>query len=421
MNETVARIVELLFQDVEMNDEVKAIRDEVMDNCQERFVDLQNRGMQEDEAIAEVVESLKGMEEVLAGYPRKGSAAQEQAPVDAAEVHGEMTFNAESLRRLSVNMTYEDVTVEPSPDAQVHVLAQATNARIRAELSGGVLSVTRIEQGKNSHGFKGKWDGKAFDGYAFAKEFSFDTLGEMLGKLMSGVRVTINGDERVRVQIPASRALESVDLHTTSGDVGIDGLAMDALKVESRSGDLRVEIPGAHALSKLDLHTTSGDIEAWLSADRATVQSLSGDIRFVGRAQALSVSSTSGDVKVEAVDGPCEQCKVQSVSGDVECTGYIRALKASSTSGDVEVNATSETATFSTVSGDVTMALQGSLKLVEGHTTSGSVTIQVPDSVKEADIAVHTVSGDLRQGIASVQGAPVRIVVNTVSGDVNIR
>ena len=33
MNDTVARIVEIMFQDVEMNEETAAIRDEVMDNC----------------------------------------------------------------------------------------------------------------------------------------------------------------------------------------------------------------------------------------------------------------------------------------------------------------------------------------------------------------------------------------------------
>ena len=100
MNETVAKIVELLFQDVEMNGEVQAIHDEVMNNCQERFGDLLARGLTEDEAVAAVVESLKGMEEVLAGYPRRQAARQPEAAADAAEVLGESVFSAEGLRQL---------------------------------------------------------------------------------------------------------------------------------------------------------------------------------------------------------------------------------------------------------------------------------------------------------------------------------
>jgi ABC-type proline/glycine betaine transport system permease subunit len=70
MNETVKRIVEILFQDTEMTDEVASIKDEVMNNCQERYADLVARGMTEDEAIGEVVESLKGMEEVIGEFPK---------------------------------------------------------------------------------------------------------------------------------------------------------------------------------------------------------------------------------------------------------------------------------------------------------------------------------------------------------------
>ena len=64
-NETVERIVNLLFQDVEMTDEVQALYDETMSNCQERYQDMTSRGLSDDDAIAAVVESLKGMEDVI--------------------------------------------------------------------------------------------------------------------------------------------------------------------------------------------------------------------------------------------------------------------------------------------------------------------------------------------------------------------
>ena len=73
-NETVERIVNLLFQDVEMTDEVQALYDETMSNCQERYQDMTSRGLSDDDAIAAVVESLKGMEDVISQYPKKSEA-----------------------------------------------------------------------------------------------------------------------------------------------------------------------------------------------------------------------------------------------------------------------------------------------------------------------------------------------------------
>ena len=71
MNKTVARIVELLFDGLEESEEIRLLREEVMNNCQERYEDLTAQGLSEDDAIAAVVHSLEGMESMLSSYPRK--------------------------------------------------------------------------------------------------------------------------------------------------------------------------------------------------------------------------------------------------------------------------------------------------------------------------------------------------------------
>ena len=117
MNATVQRIVELLFEDLELTDEVQAIKDEVMNNCQERFGDLLKQGLSEDEAIGAVVESLKGMEDVLAQYPRKATAQT------CGKVDGDgLIFPAEGLNSIQANLFSETVHVEASDDEHVHVL-----------------------------------------------------------------------------------------------------------------------------------------------------------------------------------------------------------------------------------------------------------------------------------------------------------
>ena len=50
MNETVRGMVEKLFENTVMNDETKALMDEVMNNCQERWADLTEKGLPEEKS-----------------------------------------------------------------------------------------------------------------------------------------------------------------------------------------------------------------------------------------------------------------------------------------------------------------------------------------------------------------------------------
>ena len=49
MNETVKKIVDLLFAKTVDNEETRALHDEVMNNCQEHYADLVARGLSEDD------------------------------------------------------------------------------------------------------------------------------------------------------------------------------------------------------------------------------------------------------------------------------------------------------------------------------------------------------------------------------------
>lgn len=423
MNETVARIVELLFQDVEMTDEVRAIHDEVMNNCQERFGDLLGRGLTEDEAIAAVVESLKGMEEVLAGYPRR--AEQEDVFTKSAVLGdaGRASFSARELRRLSVSLLGEDVTIEPSEDDEVHVsceLDENGQSPLVTELTDGELRVTRRKPEES-----GKWDRKHVkvdaDIEFNMKDLHFTGLGDLLSKVMRTVQGGFDSSDRVRIQVPGWARLNHAQVKTTSGDVSLRDVAADALDFSSRSGDLRVELADDQRLNSATFHTTSGDIEAYMVADQVEAQSMSGDIRYEGEARRLIIGTTSGDVRVEQGADVCELCELKSVSGDVSCKGVVRQLRTFSTSGDIYIEAACEAVQFNSVSGDVDISARDArLHSVDGHTTSGDVTIHLSDAVREADVNFHSVSGDVFQGIARVNGAALRITVNTVSGDLRI-
>ena len=49
MNDTITKIVALLFEDLEETDETVALHDEILQNCQERYADLTAGGMTADD------------------------------------------------------------------------------------------------------------------------------------------------------------------------------------------------------------------------------------------------------------------------------------------------------------------------------------------------------------------------------------
>ena len=161
MNETVKRIVEILFQDTEVTEEVQAMRDELMDNGQQRYEDLVAQGRSEDEAIALVVESLKGMEEVIGAYPRSRSAASHAQETD--EDGRELYFPAAQVKRVDVvNLLSQDIALVPGQGDQVVVHLKGKegihlNARLAGEtlwstLPGRMKTRERVHDGGDGYG-----------------------------------------------------------------------------------------------------------------------------------------------------------------------------------------------------------------------------------------------------------------------------
>ena len=71
MSASIRGIIDHMFKDTVDNAETRALHEELLNNCLEHYEDLIARGMSETEAIDAVVESLKGMKEVIDEYPKK--------------------------------------------------------------------------------------------------------------------------------------------------------------------------------------------------------------------------------------------------------------------------------------------------------------------------------------------------------------
>ena len=414
MNETVSRIVDLMFENTEMNDEVAALRDEVMNNCQERYADLIAAGMSEDDAVAAVVESLKGMEDVVAPYKRKGRRprpvepeATYAAPVeeDADEgFYGErdLVFSPQEIHRIDLVLINEDVDLVPSRDGMYHVrwdcagqdtiACRAENGALRIERIAGVKGSRRghvdvhiDNRGPDAHVYMNGEEVGAGDAGDILKGVGsmMENLGRSLGRMFGGIKRAFESCDAVTIAIPHG-AMPHVKMVTTSGDFDVSGVALADLTMTTTSGDATIDLDENEHLARCEVRTVSGDVDATLHADVALMSSTSGDVAVHGRVTDLTVSTVSGDIEVFA---------------DVERVG------------------------FKAVSGDVDLTPETDmLREITGSTISGDVDVDLPVGVGFIAIGTQTRSGDVTTRYDSDgQGPTVTGSISTMSGDITIR
>ena len=141
--------------------------------------------------------------------------------------------------------------------------------------------------------------------------------------------------------------------------------------VVSGSGTITVEIQ-LPANSSVDLTATSADLNITGALNELRFRSVSGDINAQG-VRSLSGNTTSGDITARYVS---ESASVSSVSGDIEVESYSgTSFSANTVSGDIELATTpaaSGTVNVSSVSGDVTTRGAGHLN-VRPSTVRGRV------------------------------------------------
>lgn len=373
MNQTVARIVEIMFQDVEMNEEVRALKDEVMNNCQERYVDMLARGMTEDEAIGAVVDSLKGMEEVIAQYPCK-TEALDDAEAEDEDDDVELIFAPAQVQLIKLMFTSDDVSFESSMDDDIHVYYnKADMANLNVMLENGTLRLERTPktQVETKHEVNGSWQ-------------SFSELMSDIGNMLKNVKINIQiGGGQVTIAVPENHPV-NIETHVTSGDVEIDGVHVKNLLYESTSGDLTMSVTNGVRAEQIRVKGSSGDVE--INADAAE----------------LAINTISGDVTCTSA---CPNVNVHTISGDIELNGRMELVQLKTTSGDAELYVQDEV-----------------LRSVNCNTTSGDLTVHLPAELRgRVSVNMHSTSGDVHNRFGEAWGtASVHVNMRSISGDVTL-
>lgn len=397
MNDTITKIVNLLFADVVENEETMAMREEILNNCQERYQDLVSGGVEPETATAAIVESLKGMEEIISQYPKKsvenmpadeqafreagfGAVAQdylEEAYTARENADGEYVFPGADVKSISIGLMNDDLIMGVSDDGMVHVLSNGNLKQLRAILSGGNLRIERLVDEDDPEADSGfHMDVHASNlGELFQSIFSNFTLK----KLVNGI-ARLNDSMEITLLVPETCAI-SVNITSTNGDVTAEDVRMNDFHMTSTSGDVEMRDV---VMNSLRMTTTSGDV------DLSTVEVLG----------EMQLRTTSGDI---SFDGSCKNVVINTVSGDVD------------------MNATLETAEIKTVSGDVDVTSEdATIRVFNAKSTSGDLTLTLPEGVP-VEAHCRSVSGYVNQSHTShSDSAWVSVQMQTVSGNISV-
>ena len=390
MNASIQAIIDHMFRDTVDNAETRALHEELLNNCLEHYDDLIGRGMTEIEAIDAVVDSLKGMKEVIDEYPKKPGTGMEEIQAEprinnipgeeterpettepVQEKPSEYSYSSVSVKKLRTDLKSCDLKIGRSPDGKIHVRCEDMD-QLRCELNGSTLSVCVVDKARKSiEEAEAKMNGT---------DFSLKSLLSFIGKTIGTAASYISVSWDVYVDLP-DVVLSEMELNSKSGEIEVESCIPDRLNIRTMSGDVEVKAADNHRASRVSISTMSGDIEFRGDADSLTLTTMSGDAEAYGTYMEAEIKSTSGDADLT---GEAERIRMHSVSGDVTAelkNDGVRLIDARSTSGDVEIGLAKGTDSVH----------------VNASTVSGTVSKYIPDCGAGAQLQINagSVSGDV--------------------------
>ncbi len=275
--------------------------------------------------------------------------AQEAAGEGQTSTEGQVTFPSTGLRAIDIKVDEDDVIIKPSDDLELSVhwsgISEENKPIIKRE--GHTLTIRR----PNPNVFKTFFS-------VFNKE----------------------GGEIV-VHVPRGYAADYA-LTTTSGDIDVQGVDADEVKISSTSGNVRLET------------------DTRCRAKAISVSTVSGNVTVSACVEAISVNTVSGEQFISCDAGKVD---VDCVSGDMHIKGAADDWEASTVSGDMELLCTvtpMRKIQLSTISGDAHLALPADIRgfVAELSGTSGSIENEFgPNRYGTCALPIHmdTMSGSL--------------------------
>ncbi len=315
-------------------------------------------------------------------------------------------WDARGLTRVEIENPSGDVSVRPSRDGQVHLVALKTvrhseapgaarlaeDTRLVADLASGVLKIeVRYPARREIH--INLWD--------LVRHFEWPEVNVQLSvELPPGLALALrsaSGD------LQTSGLSGRQDLHSSSGDIEVDGAA--ALTIETRSGDVTADTIAGGAIS-----TSSGNVVVASTRGPLVVRSHSGDVRIDSAADSVTVDTGSGEVRVGLA-----RLGLVARTGSGEITARAGGVvRVETSSGETKLALTSplRRADIQAGSGDVVVRIAPAIECrVDAQAGSGDVEVALP--LLNRISRDHLVIGRLGRGTTA-------IVIRTASGSINV-
>lgn len=381
------------------------LRQEILEDYARHFAEGEAEGKSDEELI----EELGNIEDMIqelgeakpAGEVKKketgysdesgeNSAESEESDTVKTVPEAEGEFEAEKFNRVSLNTDVADILLEQSEDSSIHVEYRGDREKFdfRQHSEGDTFCVEmRRKKGGDM------------------RLFCFGATSIMVGRHFA----ISKGEPALIVRVPKS--VTSGRVNTASGDIKINGIAMEKLEGGTASGDMELtEV----VFRKMVFATVSGDVKE----KNATIEN-------------QNLSTVSGDIDLERVK--CCELTLSTVSGDIECEDvWAEGMNAATTSGDIDLDTGAGAYRLATVSSNISVKARQTPEQVEATSFSGDIELWL-DGMKDVCVEANSSSGEITLDNGSNRitagrryrnvfgDGSKRVCVKTTSGDVSIR
>jgi len=327
MKDKIAKHIDGLFKNASPTEKILDLKEEILQNLEDKYDDLIAEGKMQDEAYNIVIEGIGDvpalLKELEDEVPPKASKHKHKRKhsghrTSIFQVFGMDSFEADTSYRIPVSQI---------DSIDIDWISGAISIESDDECDDILLTeFSRHELRENEH-------------LLFKIEGSTLFIKFSERRAMQGF---IHLSKELEVQIPyaLSRTLKSVKVNSVSGGIEIDDIQAEEVDLKTVSG--RVEMSEVMART-VGASTTSGRIELDdLHAEKVLLKTVSGRIVIDdGKAQDLQTSTVSG--RHELLGG-FRNVKANSASGRIEVESYIvpKRLEANTMSGRISVAVPSE-------------------------------------------------------------------------------
>ena len=210
-----------------------------------------------------------------------------------------------------------------------------------------------------------------------------------MSQIGNNVRVTYRpewGSHHVRFtfQIPADY---NTDLHTSGGDLQLQGSFRGILEGSTSGGDIRLgDVDG-----RVDMSTSGGDVTAGKISGNVNLRTSGGDIRMTSCSGQVDVSTSGGSIIIGDVG---KTLTARTAGGDIEVGNVGGEATISTAGGEIRVGKVTGSVTMKTAGGDIN--LRGGSGLIRGKTAGGDIHMTDLSGSVEASTAGGDVNVQLR-------------------------